>query len=363
VIVVLFGADALGLRRRLQQIKDEADGGTGMLTTNMTVIDGREAKPDDIIGPAMMPPFLAPRRLVLVEGLIDRFEPRDDGRPARSVEVMAPLLAAFEAGIPESSTIVITGGPRKRASGARRNALLDRLRSKAMEKNVIVEEFPEIKGEALIRYIRDEAAARGIRFRSGGSRAALVDGSDRPRESDPATLLAALLQSDTLAIASELDKLALYSMGRDVTVDDVAAVSAGDREAKVFDFIDGTMDGDLRKAFSALALLRRDGDSVQRLLTLLTNGYRTAATIIDMLDEGATADEIGTAIHQQRYPGLRDKAIARARRIGPRGVRAAYAAIVETDRSTKLGEVDADLAFDLLVMRLSTLSAPATSRR
>ena len=353
MIVVLYGADALGLRRRLQELKDEADGGTGMLSTNLTTIDGRDAKPNDIIGPAMMPPFLAPKRLVLVEGLLDRFAPRGDGRPGRSVEAMAPLLAAFEAGIPDSSIIVITGGP------SRRNALLDRLKR---TKTVLVEEFPEIKGEALVRYIRDEAAARGIRFRSGLPRGPAPGGGDRPRESDPATLLAALLQSDTLAIANELDKLALYSMGRDVSVDDVAAVSAGDRAAKAFDLVDGAMDGDLRKAFGALALLRRDGDSPQGLLSLLTTGYRTAATIIDMLADGATAEDIGTAIHQ-RWPNLRDRSIARARRMGPGGLRAAYAAIVETDRSIKLGEVDEDLAFDLLLTRLATLVAPAASRR
>ncbi len=270
-----------------------------------------------------------------------------------SPEALAPLLSAFEAGIPESSVIVIIGG------ATRRNTLIERLKR---TRNVVVEEFPEIKGEPLIRYIRDEAAARGIRFRAGASRERVVEGSDRPRETDPALLLAALLQSDTIAIANELDKLALYSMGREVTIDDVAAVSAGDRDATVFDFTDGVMDGDLRKAFTALAIRRREGESTQGLLGLLIDGYRTIATVIDLLEDGASAEEIGRAINRP-WPNLRDRAIARARRLGPRGLRAAYAAIVETDRSVKLGEVDEDLAFDLLVTRLAALAAPVTPRR
>ncbi len=35
------------MRRRLQELKDEADGGSGMLVTNMSTVDGRDAKVND----------------------------------------------------------------------------------------------------------------------------------------------------------------------------------------------------------------------------------------------------------------------------------------------------------------------------
>lgn len=354
MITVLYGADELSLRRRLQRIKDEADGGTGMLATNLAVVEGRDAKPQDILGPAMMPPFLAPHRLILVGGLLDRYEQSGEQRQGRSIEPLTPLFQAFEAGLPPSSMVVITGG------ACKRNPLLDRLKRTA---NVVIEEFPELKGEELIRYIRAEAAARGIRFRPGGARPGPAgDGAFRPRESDPAALIAALCQGDTLSIANELDKLSLYALGRDVTVDDVALVSAGERESNRFDLVDRVMDGELAAAFSALALLRRDGENTQALLGVITDGYRTTATVIDMLADGATAEEIGKAIRRP-WPRLRDRAIARARRLGLPGLKASYAAIVEADRATKRGEIDEDLAFDLLVIRLATLNLTSPARR
>ncbi|MCS7295920.1 MAG: hypothetical protein RMK15_04280, partial [Chloroflexota bacterium] len=47
--------------------------------------------------------------------------------------------------------------------------------------------------------------------------------------------------------------------------------------------------------------------------------------------------------------------IRRARELGREGVAAAYEAIVDADRSLKLGEVDPDLALELLVIRLCGL--------
>jgi DNA polymerase-3 subunit delta len=339
LILVLYGADELGLRRRLGQLKEEADGGTGMLATNLTVVSGRDAKVHEIVGPAMSPPFLAPKRLVIVDALLDRYEQGNQRQP-RSLDPVQPLLAALAAGVPDSSMLVFTGGAGKR------NALIERLRKTP---GVQVEEHPELKGDQLLRYIREEAAARGVRFRGGP-------------EADPARMLANMLGSDTLGIANELDKLALYTMGRDVTPEDVGKVCAAEREASAFDFVDGVMDGNPRAAFAALQSLRKQGENPQGVLALLTDGYRTSATVLDLLEDGATPEEIGKAIRRP-WPYLRDKAIARARRLGQAGVMAAYAAIVEADRTTKLGEVDEDLAFDLLVARLSTLGSPAAQRR
>jgi len=353
MITVLYGVDGLGIRRRLQELKDEADGGTGMLTTNLITVEGHDARPVDIIGPCMTPPFLAPHRLVHVPGMIDRFEPRPEQRIPRSIEPLKQLFEALDAGIPETTMLVFSG-----ISGGRRNAFIDRMKK---VKGVVMQEFPELKGEPLLRYIRDEAAARGIRFRSGGSRAPVPDGDGRPRETDPALMLANLLKSDTLGLSNELDKLALYTLGRDATVDDVALVCSGEREQQVFDFTDGVMDGDLGKAFRALAFLRHHAESPQGLLALLVIGYRQSATILEMLAEGADPDAIGKAIGRP-WPNLRDRAIRRARALGPEGVKAAYAAIVEADRTNKTGEVDEDLALEILMTKLAALSTPAPRR-
>ncbi|MBI5949399.1 MAG: hypothetical protein HY875_14770 [Chloroflexi bacterium] len=343
------GGNQLAIRRRVQELKDQADGGSGMLTTNLTVIEGRDAKPHDILGPAMSPPFLAPMRLVIVEGLMNRFEPRPEQRAPRSVDAFNPLFAGLEQGMPPTTALVFVDGTHVKS-----NPMGARL---AKIPGAVIEDHPEMKKDELLRYIRDEGAARSLRFRAGPSRRQLHEGQEREPESDPVALVAALTKGDTLAIANELDKLSLYTMGAEVTVDVVAEVCAGDREANNFDFVDGVMDGDLKKAFAALEMLRRDGATEQELLGQLISAYRTMGQVIDLLEDGAPPEQIGFAI-KRPWPNLRDRAIARARRLGPAGLRKAYEAMIEADRTNKMGEVDEDLTTEVLIARLWQI-APA----
>jgi hypothetical protein len=327
----------------------------------------------------MTPPFLAPKRLVLVENFLTRFTARDTGsrpqaaardgrgeeddgeavvaapptRGDRALEAFEPVLAQIEANLPETTTLVFTLPPPEREAfaRARRNAMVERIRKMP---GAAIEDYPELKGEALLRHIREEAGLRGLRFRQGapaGARPAEAGG--RRVETDPVAALAAITQGDTLAIAGELGKLALYTMGRDATMDDVYAICSGEREARFWDFADAVMDGNLGVALELLPRLQAIYPADQAILAQLIGRYRTAAGVVDLLEAGAGREEIDRALgNVAKYDRLRDAALRRARRLAHGGLRQAWTAFVETDRAMKLGEIDDDLALELLVLRL-----------
>ena len=361
MIVLLYGANELAIKRRLLILKVLADGGSGMLESNLNAIDGRDAKPNDILGPVMSVPFLSAQRLVLVEHFLERFEPRGDQRTPRSTAPFEALFAALDTGIPETTILVFLGLPflagQVAMSVTAKNPMVSRL---GKISGVLVEEKPALTRAPLIEAIREEAHQRGVRLRPGKFPERLQPGEIMPQEPDPAALMANLLQGDMLSVANELEKLALYSNGADVTVVEVNRVCAGERVSTGFDLVDAVMDGELAKALEALVRLKRDGENLQALMGLLLNGYRRSATIIDLLDERATSEEIGKAMGKPgSFPKLRDAAIARARGLGHAGLKSAYDALVESDRSFKQGEVDEDLAFEILLMRLSSLAGGA----
>lgn len=351
MIVVLLGKNEAAIRRRLRAMRAEVDGGTGMLESNLAVFDA-SATPADVIAAAATVPFLAPRRLVVVEGLLDRFDVgRGEARPGRALEAWSELLDWLEAACPPTTTVVFVG-----SGEGRRNPMLERLRALP---GAVVEEYAEPKGESLLRFVREAAAERGIRFATALHDRALPaeGGRGGAREGDPALLLALLTQGDTLTILSELDKLALFAMGREVTGKDVARLCGGERATSVWEFVDAVMDGDLAAAGRALRALERAGESDQGILALLANGYRTLVTVLDLLEAGVDEESIGKAINRP-YPRLRQAAIRRARSLGREGVLAAYEAIVATDRAIKAGDADPDVALDLLVIRLCALRSP-----
>jgi DNA polymerase III delta subunit len=359
MILLLRGNDELARKRRIQALKDEADGGSGMLLTNLVEIDGRDAKAEDITGPAMTPPFLAPLRLVIVERFLDRWEGREQrvdesGEPIqpRGLGQFEPLFAVLNAGIPPTTALVLTGA----GSGA--NAMVTRLKKDTP--GVTEEVHDEPRKDDLIRFIRDEAAARGVRFR--GSRA--VDehwDSDewmRRPQSDPVALLAGISNGNTLAIVNELDKLALYSMGRDVTVDDVYTLCSGDREVTTFNLLDSIQDGKPGDALHYLARLREKDDVDQYVLTMLTTRFRQTAVMAELLEAGAPDTEVARAMgNAGKYEGLREMGKRRARAIGSSGARAALQAIVETDYRLKKNEIRAEVAVEVLVLKLARMAS------
>ncbi len=362
VIVILFGANELAMRRRMQELKDEADGGSGMLVTNFTTVDGRDAKPNDVLGPCMAPPFLAPKRLIVVEHLLERFESRGGPRAGRNLGAWEQLPEALAAGIPESTTLVFFGQPflaeGRARSVSKTNPLVSLL---GKVPGVSVEEFPALEKENLLRYINEEAALRGIRFRRGGQ---FESYEERPPETDPAQLLANLLQGDTLSIANELDKLALYTRdsGGEVDVATVNRISHGDRDAKSWDLTDAVMNCNLGPALAALKTLTEGGEALQGLLGLVTARYRSLAPVVELVGQGLPREAIAQQLGRpDNYPMKKD--FESARRFGSAGIKKAYEYLVEADRTNKLGEVDEDVSIELLVVTLCSLAPPVAARR
>jgi DNA polymerase III delta subunit len=364
VIVLLYGANEMAIRRRLQELKDEADGGSGMVESNVNVIDGREAKPGEILAAVMSAPFLSAKRLVVVERIFERFEGR--AGPERGLpKTLDPLITALEAGVPESTILVFLGLPFGRdmvpTEISEKNALVARLSKIPAVRN---EHQAKLAGGALLEHIRAEAERRGLRFRPGKPADRLQRGERMPDESDPARLIEALCQADTLSIANELDKLVLYSDGGDVSVVEVNRVCAGERVSNNFQFRDAVLDGNLATACEYRDRLLYAGEELGGLLYGLMEAYRSVARLIDAIEDRLPPEEIGKLMgNAGRYPGLRDPQIRRVRAIGASGLKRAYELLVEADRTHKLGEVDEEVAFDILLARLCEIARPVTAPR
>lgn len=358
MIIALFGSDEARIRARLRELRDEADGGGGMIDSNATTLDGRTAKPADILGPAMSVPFFSAKRLVIVENLLERYQPRYEargGRGSRSLGQLQPLFDGLASGIPETTILVFVGRPfeidNRTAAVSRTNPVVQAL---AKLPGASIEECAAPTARTLNAYIEKEAKERGLRFRNGPGKF----GPDEapPAEKTPVALLAALTDGNTLAIASELDKLVLYTGGGDVTLVDVYRACAGERVAGRFDLEEAVLDGDLDRALRTLKLLHHMGEDFSATFFTLTSAYRRLAPIVELVAEDAPTEEIAKAMGRPgQFAGLRDAAIRRAKRLGLSGLRAAYDALVSGDRDSKTGAVERDIALELTVARLCSL--------
>ena len=73
MLYILSGEDDFSINQSLEEIK-KGMGDRDMLSANTTVFDGQQVTPDQLGAVCGTVPFLAEKRLVIIKGLLGRFE-------------------------------------------------------------------------------------------------------------------------------------------------------------------------------------------------------------------------------------------------------------------------------------------------
>ena len=84
MLYILHGEDDYSRNQYLNEIKRSL-GDPAMLATNTSVFEGAKLSPDELKGVCETVPFLAEKRLVIIEGLLGRFEPKGGIRRTKKV--------------------------------------------------------------------------------------------------------------------------------------------------------------------------------------------------------------------------------------------------------------------------------------
>ena len=339
---VIFGDDEFRASEALRALKAAIDT-DGSLATNTTVLAARGLTPQTLIQHAAAIPFLSPSRLVVVEGLISSLGGR------RGVVEAWQQIVDFVPLMPESNHLVLIEPPRKRddrGRGVGGSPLLAALRAFP---NVTVTELNELKTWArggpseVARWLQDRAVQRGI--------------SIEPKALEALT---DLVGANLRALASELEKLAMYTGARAITADDVRLLTPQAREERIFDLVDAVVEGRAADALRLLRRMREDGsESASHLFSLIARQLRMMVRAAELIDARAPAEAIGAATGARGYP--LEKLTRQARAAGRSASEASLRAVEHSDFSVKTGRLDDDLALELLVVRLADF-APRGAR-
>jgi DNA polymerase III subunit delta len=331
---VFVGEDDFSIRQALEEIK-KAIGDPAALVTNTTVLEGPSLSSDQLRAACQTVPFLADKRLVVVEGLLERFEPKARPRKKSTRSPAAvktddpqPFVDAVRE-LPPFTELVLIGAGKLNASPAG-NPLLRGLAAVAR-----VRTFPRLNQRELGPWIERRAAAAGAAI----SQTAV-------------TLLARFVGSDLGVMAGEVDKLALYAGGRRIEEADVRAVVSYAREATVFAMVDAILEGRTAAAQQTLQQLLLEGESPAQLLVMLARQVRIIFQIRDMRGRGLARGEIQTRLGLTSDFVLR-KAWDQADRYSAGRLKEIYHRLLEADIAIKTGKFDSnELAIDILIAEM-----------
>ena len=343
MITLIHGPAELVRAEALAEIAASVAPDPELADLNTARLDGRDITPAGLQNACDTLPFLAERRLVVVEGLLARLagQGRGKAKQAEAPETDAETEAAPEAvkgqakaflgyldHVPESAALVLLEDDTASGQGLRRLQELAR----AGRARIITAEKP--RKNDLPDWIRARARLRKVSLEP----AAITD-------------LADCVGDDLRQLDQELIKLADYAVGRTVTRGDVRKLVAATRAASVFELVDAL---GLGEGTTAARLMQHalDIDSEQplRLLGMIARQYRLLIQVKALQAQGARPPEIARTLNLGEWAVPRFQAQA-ARHSFPRLERA-MERILATDEAIKTGKLGDREAMDVLLAEL-----------
>lgn len=326
---ILTGQDDFSLRGSLEKLK-AALGDPSLLVANTTMLDGHKVSPDELRAACGTLPFLAERRLIIVDGLLERFEPRVRGgqqkrtlgAPGRQDSYRA--FATSIGNLPDSTVLVLTDGKIKSS-----NPLFKELLPRAE-----VRSFPLLKDSKLRQWVKGRITQEGGRI------------SPQALE-----LLARLVGGNLWLMASEIRKLVLFTSGRQIEEDDVKTLVSHTQQASVFTMVDAILEFRVGLAEQALQELLQAGVAPAYLLFMLSRQVRQLVRAKELRKAGQSEGEIQDRLGIT-YEFVLRKTLEQAGRFSLGRLREIYQKLLEADLAIKTGKYEDQLVLNVLVAEL-----------
>lgn len=283
----------------------------GGLDFDLESMSGETAVAEGILASLRTPPFLAPRRVVLI-------------KDADWLETTALQgLAAYLEDPVESGCLVMEA---KKLDQRTRFA-------QVLERRGVVLRFPPLKGEAVRRWLKEQAERLGKRLTP-----------------DAMELLLAFLGEDLRALSNELDKVILF-VGRrgDIEASDVEAVVGEQRARTVFELVEAVGRRRIEASLQCLSKLLEAGEEPLAILGMLARQIRLLIKVQEMRRKGFSAEGIGKALGlpPRFVPSLLEQAAS----FSASQLEKALSRLLQADSELKGGR-EGRMALELLVVDL-----------
>ena len=330
MIHVFYGADDFSIHETLDEIK-KGLGESSMLSANTSRLEGVKLRPDELEGAVQSVPFFGEKRLVIIDGLLGRFEPKEKRGAAKKAvkslkEGEAELPKTFAALInstPESSVLVLLDG-----EVGKSNPLL-----KEISPTADIKLFVPLKGIQLENWAKKRVAQASGTI------------SEEALKS-----LVKLVGSDMWVMKGEIEKLVLYAGERLIEAEDVKKLVGLSREASIFTLVDAIVDGRLNLANQTMNEMLESGAAPSYVLVMLARQLRLLVRAKELKNAGQSESSMQGALGLGDFPFR--KTLEQMSRYSMSRLKDFYHRLLDTDLAIKTGRYDDELALTILVSEL-----------
>ncbi len=319
MLYILHGPDDFSRAEKIAELK-AALGDPSLAELNTSMLEGQNLTLGDIRSNADAMPFLAAKRLVIVNGYLYYLGERKDELQAL-IDYLGHMAPTTDLILVEREALAKTHPVLKAAAAA----------------GATIIHYGELERPNLQPWIVKQAQVHGATIEPGA-----------------AEMLGRLVGAELRALDNELEKLALYVGGqRPINRADVELLVPYTEEAEQFGMSNAIGRRDARRAYDQLRKELDEGKNPMAILGSITAQIRALLEVKDMAERGLSAAEIAAAkgwksdyAAKMRLREAANFTITRLEQI--------LEMLLETDLAIKTGQMDQLLALDTLIARLCT---------
>jgi len=332
---ILHGEDTFSREEFITQLQ-LAIGSPDAAQSNTTRVAWKDVSLAEVTQACMTVPFLAERRMVVVEGLLNSLiaTPRARERSGKStIQPSSPSKSVVESlkqlvnDLPSTTDLVLA------EEALRKNSpFVSELGPLAQ-----IREFQPLRGARLHQWIIQRSTSSGTPITPGAG-----------------LLLANLIGGDLRLLHNEIEKLVTYCHGGLIQEEHVNMLVTAVKEASIFSAIDAILESKVAESLQLIERLLSEGTSVTHVFAMLARQIRLAIIAQELLETRVDSRSFGKRLGLfSEYP-LR-KTLQQARSLSAARLRQSHALLVASDYSMKTGMSDERLALETLVVQLCSL--------
>ncbi len=318
-IYFLFGNDEFAITRKLREFDSDFTDPTSA-SMNTARLDARSMGEDDLNNAVNAMPFLARRRLVLLENPSAKYN-----NPSARKKFFEFMEKA-----PDSTRLVVYESVEPRDAEKHWLVKWAEKNNKLIQAKAFM--LPRLKD--MTGWIVNETKNQG--------------GQIEPRAAE---MLKDMVGADTRQAGMEIGKLLAYvNWARPVTVSDVEAVCIVTSQQSVFDFVDALSNGNGKSAQHLLHRLLETEDAFS-LWGMVIRQFRLLVQAREILDNRGNQNDVARALSV--HPFVAEKTTQQAARFSIESLENVYRRLLKIDEGVKTSQITLDLALDTLVAELA----------
>jgi DNA polymerase-3 subunit delta len=327
---VWYGEDDFRIKESLSDARHQV-GIPELWDANTISLTGPGLTPNNLVHACSMVPFLAEKRMTIVEGLFSLFEPTGRQGNQKASLKGNPNVGPWKDSLPylkllPPTTILIFLDGRLSLN----NPLL-----KIVSNVAEVREFPILRGENLKNWVRKKLAA---------TEGDMVPGALR--------LICELIGGNLWAMQGELDKLQLYAHGRSIEEGDIHLLVSSAREANVFSMVDAVLYGNGNMAIKGIHELIESGKNASYIISMLARQLRLILLAKEISQKKVPERDWGARLGLASSFAIK-KTMDQANRQNDKRILSLYKELLRLDLEIKTGQLNETLALEILVSQAS----------